>query len=90
MTNIVNHNKVHQKFTSNIEKKVSCSYQNLSNTWQIVKISKLPDRCWEKAVLPGQRIFFKESIEAKLKVFSAENINTVLTDTIPCYKLIAN
>lgn len=90
MTNTINHSQAHQKFADNMEKKVSCSYQNLSNAWQIVKITELPDRCWEKVVLPGQKIFFKESIKAKLKVFSAENINTVLTDTIPCYKLIAN
>lgn len=32
-------------------------------------------------------LLFKASIKAHLEVFSAQNITTVLTDTIPCYKL---
>ena len=72
---------------NHLETQILCAYRNLSNSWQIIKIINLPDLYWEKTLLPGQYVVFKASIKAHLEVFSAQNITTVLSDTIPCYKL---
>lgn len=82
--------KITRQVTSNIEEKILCAYQNLSGNWQIAKITNIPHYYWEKVVLPGQKIVFQTSAKAKLAIFSAENITTILVDTIPCQKLKLN
>ena len=87
---IIDNSKISQKFTSNIEDQVRCSYHNLSSNWQIIKITDMPNYYWEKVVFPGEKISFKGSIKANLKIFSAKNITAILIDTIPCQKLKTN
>ena len=84
---IIDNSKIYQKLTSNIEEQVRCSYQNLSSNWQIIKITNIPNYHWEKVVMPGQKVIFKSSIKANLKVFSTKNITAMLIDTISCQKL---
>ena len=76
-----------RKINNHLETQVFCAYHNLSSSWQIIKIINLPNRYWEKTLAPGQYIAFEASIKAYLKVFSTQNVTTILTDTIPCCKL---
>ena len=86
---MINNSNVKQ-LSKNIENKILCTYKNVSSSWQIIKITNFPNFVWEKTVFPGQEIVFEASLQAKLKVFSADNITAVLTDTISCQKLVNN
>lgn len=83
-------NQIIRQTAKNIEAKILCTYKNVSGSWQIIKINNIPNFDWEKTVFPDQTITFEASAEAKLNVFSANNITAILTDTIPCQKLAAN
>ena len=87
---MIENTKVPRQLTKNIEAKISCAYKNASNSWQVVKINNFPNLVWEKTVLPGQRIVFESSLQAKLEVFTADYITAILTDTISCQKLAIN
>lgn len=82
--------KKRPKLTTDIEEKILCAYQNLSNSWQIIKITDVPNYYWEKVVLPGQEIVFQGISQANLNIFSADYITSILIDTIPCHKLKTN
>lgn len=84
---MIKHSKIVRKTTKNIEEKILCTYKNVSNTWQVVKITNIPNFDWEKTVASGQTIVFEASSKAKLKILSANNITAMLADTIPCQKL---
>ena len=87
---MINHSTVAKQLTKNIEDKILCTYQNVSSSWQIIKITNISNFVWEKALYPGQKIVFEANLQAQLKIFSAEHITAVLMDTISCQKLIQN
>lgn len=82
--------QITKNITNELDGKTLCAYQNLSSSWQIIKITNLPNYYWEKSVLPGQKIIFITSIKAILKVFSTKNITAILIDNIPCHQLKIN
>lgn len=87
---MINNSKAAKQLTKNIEDKIWCTYRNVSSSWQIIKITNISNFAWEKAVSPGQKIVFEASVQAKLKILSADNITAMLMDTISCQKLIKN
>lgn len=87
---MINNSKIAKQLTKNIEDKILCIYKNISNSWQIVKITNIPNIAIKKAVFPGQKIAFEAKLQAKIRILSADNIKAMLTDTISCHKLIKN
>ena len=68
-------------------KSIVCAYQNRTSSWQIIKIENVQNFYWEKAVFPGQTILFNTIKQAKLTIYSNDNVTAILTDTIACFKL---
>ena len=87
---MINNSKIAKQLTENIEDKILCIYKNISNSWQIVKITNIPNTARKTTVFPGQKIVFEAKLQAKIRILSADNIKAMLTDTIFCQKLIKN
>ena len=65
---------------------ISCSYQNQTNKFQIIRISDI--RCYfERTIIADQKIEFEAYYDAYLEVHSNENITTILSDKIICSQL---
>ena len=79
-----------QNIVREIDNKLVCTYQNKTDSWQIVKITNIPELYLEKVVLPRQTIIFEASPKAQLKVFSTQGVTTVLQDIITCKKLLSS
>ena len=62
-------------------------YANLTNKVQIIKITNIPEYCWERVVFSGQRLIFKAMTSDVLEVYTTESATAILADIIPCQKL---
>lgn len=66
---------------------IHCKYINLTNLIQIIRISNIPNWCYERVVFPQQRLMFKAPQEANLEVYTSEVASSILADRIPCIRL---
>lgn len=66
---------------------ILCSYVNTTRQIQIVRITHLPNPCFERTVFPGQRIVFETLPTAHLEIHTGMMASAILSDTIPCDRL---
>lgn len=81
---------MNSEFTSCVEQeslKVLCRYINSSSHIQVIKITELRDRCFERTVFPGQQLLFEAPPEAHLEIFTGEIMQAIIADKIPCHAL---
>ncbi|MCU0548672.1 MAG: DUF1830 domain-containing protein [Leptolyngbya sp. Prado105] len=67
---------------------ILCCYVNTSSQIQIARISNIPGWYFERVVFPGQRVLFETISEAQLEIYTGMISNAILSDTIPCPRLI--
>jgi hypothetical protein len=67
---------------------VLCCYVNATSKIQIVRITDVPNWYFERVVFPGQRLIFEAMREAHLEIHSGMMASAILTDTIPCDRLL--
>jgi hypothetical protein len=67
---------------------VLCCYVNVTSKMQIVRISNVRDWYFERVVFPGQRLMFETVSDAQLEIHTGMMASAILSDTIPCQRLI--
>lgn len=72
----------------NPAQKVLCCYTNSTSRIQILRISGMADEFFERAVMPEGTILFEAFKEARLEVHTSELMGAILSDVIPCERLI--
>lgn len=65
-----------------------CAYVNASSKIQVIRITNIPNWYFERVTFPGQKLVFPAPAEAMLEVHSGSMASSILSDTIPCHKLI--
>jgi len=68
--------------------KVLCCYVNATSQIQIARITNIPNWYFERVVFPGQRLVFESHKSADLEIHSGMMASAILSDTIPCTKLV--
>ena len=59
--------------TKQQSQKMLCFYENTSRKMQNAKICNIKNQYWERAVFPGERLFFEAVPEANLEIEHQEN-----------------
>jgi hypothetical protein len=67
---------------------VLCCYVNVTSKIQVVRITNVPNWYFERVVFPGQRMVFEAVNEAQLEVHTGMMASAILSDTIPCERLV--
>ncbi len=67
-----------------------CCYVNATSKIQVARISNVPNWYFERVVFPGQRLFFEAPDEALLEIHTGMMASAILSDTIPCDRLVIN
>ena len=67
---------------------VLCCHVNTTDTLQVARISNIPGWYLERTVFPKQEILFKAPLSALLEIHSCKLIGAILSDKIPCNRLI--
>jgi len=57
---------------------------------QIVRITNIQNWYFERVVFPGQRLMFEAMLEAQLEIHTGMMASAILSDTIPCDRLIVD
>ena len=65
-----------------------CSYFNSTSKIQVLRITNIPNWYFERVVFPGQQLIFPAQPEALLEIHSGAMASSILSDTIPCKKLL--
>jgi hypothetical protein len=65
-----------------------CCYVNTTSKIQIARITNVPNWYFERVVFPGQRLLFEAVREAQLEIHTGMMASAILSDTIPCDRLI--
>ncbi|MEC4815181.1 MAG: DUF1830 domain-containing protein [Scytonema sp. PMC 1069.18] len=65
-----------------------CCYVNATSKIQVARISNIPNWYFERVVFPGQRLVFEAPIEAQLEIHTGMMASAILSDTIPCDRLV--
>lgn len=65
-----------------------CCYVNATSKIQIARITNVPDWYFERVVFPGQRLIFEAMPKALLEIHTGMMASAILSDTIPCNRLI--
>ncbi len=68
--------------------RIVCCYTNASSKMQIARITNIPNWYFERVVFPGQRLVFETMHEAHLEIHSGMMASAILSDTIPCQRLV--
>lgn len=68
--------------------RVICCYVNATSKIQIGRISNVPNWYFERVVFPGQRLIFETTPKAHLEIHTGMMASAILSDTIPCDRLI--
>lgn len=63
-----------------------CFYTNITSQVQIIKITNIPNYCWEKAVFPGQQLIFEGKTSACLEIYNSDR-PTIPSQIISCQQL---
>ena len=74
--------------TSSSTQNALCCYTNVTSKIQVARITNIPNWYFERVVFPGQKLIFEADPEAKLEIHSGMMASSILSDTIPCRKLI--
>lgn len=68
--------------------KILCCYVNATSKIQVARISNIPNWYFERVVFPGQRLVFETSPEAHLEIHTGMMASAILSDNIPCDRLV--
>jgi hypothetical protein len=68
--------------------KILCCYVNATSKIQVVRISDIPNWYFERVVFPGQRLVFEAPRVAHLEIHTGMMASAILSDTIPCDRLV--
>jgi hypothetical protein len=66
---------------------IPCCYRNETNAVQIIRISEPISAYFERAIVPGQIVYFRASRRSMLEIHTAKMASSVHTDTLPCEQL---
>ena len=69
---------------------VLCCYVNATSKIQVARISNIPNWYFERVVFPGQRLVFEAPREAHMEIHTGMMASAILSDTIPCDRLVIN
>ena len=69
-------------------KTLLCCYVNATSQIQIARITNIEDWYFERVVFPGQRLMFEALSHAILEIHTGMMASAILSDTIPCDRLI--
>lgn len=67
-----------------------CCYVNATSKMQVVRITNIHNWYFERVVFPGQRLMFEALPEAQLEIHTGLMASAILSDTIPCERLIVD
>lgn len=67
---------------------ILCCYVNATSRMQVVRIDNIIGWNFERVVFPGQRLVFETPREGHLEVHSGMMASAILSDTIPCERLL--
>lgn len=73
---------------SNNQDHILCCYVNATSHIQVARITNIPNWYFERVVFPGQRLVFEALPHALLEIHSGMMASAILSDTIPCYRLV--
>ncbi|QLE55244.1 DUF1830 domain-containing protein [Nostoc sp. TCL26-01] len=65
-----------------------CCYINATSKIQVARISNIPNWYFERVVFPGQRLVFEAPIQAHMEIHTGMMASAILSDTIPCDRLV--
>ncbi|MEM7555116.1 MAG: DUF1830 domain-containing protein [Cyanobacteria bacterium P01_A01_bin.84] len=68
--------------------KILCCYFNATSKIQVARISNISNWYFERVVFPGQRLVFEAPDEAQLEIHTGMMASAILSDTIPCARLM--
>lgn len=68
--------------------RVLCCYVNATSKIQIARITDVPEWYFERVVFPGQRLLFEAVPHAHLEIHTGMMASSILSDTIPCDRLL--
>jgi hypothetical protein len=67
---------------------ILCCYVNATSKIQIARITNISNWYFERVVFPGQRLIFEALPEALLEIHTGMMASAILSDTIPCDRLM--
>ncbi|WP_138497758.1 DUF1830 domain-containing protein [Nostoc sp. PA-18-2419] len=70
--------------------KILCCYINATSKIQVARISNIPNWYFERVVFPGQRLVFEAPRKAKMEIHTGMMASAILSDKIPCDRLMIN
>ncbi|NEQ30106.1 MAG: DUF1830 domain-containing protein [Leptolyngbya sp. SIO4C5] len=70
--------------------KLLCCYVNATSKIQIARITNVPNWYFERVVFPGQRLIFEAFATAQLEIHTGMMASAILSDTIPCTRLLVD
>jgi len=68
--------------------RIVCCYVNATSKIQIGRIHNIPNWYFERVIFPGQRLIFETPAEAQLEIHTGMMASAILSDTIPCKRLV--
>lgn len=69
---------------------ILCCYINATSKIQVARITNIHDWYFERVVFPGQRLLFKALPQALLEIHTGMMASTILSDSIPCSRLMVD
>lgn len=67
---------------------IICCYVNATSQIQVVRVTNIANWYFERVAFPGQRLVFESFPEGLLEVHTGMMASAILSDTIPCERLI--
>ncbi|MFN6461289.1 MAG: DUF1830 domain-containing protein [Nostoc sp. DedVER02] len=68
--------------------KILCCYINATSKIQVARISNILNWYFERVVFPGQRLVFEAPRKAQLEIHTGMMASAILSDNIPCDRLM--
>jgi hypothetical protein len=68
--------------------KILCCYINATSKIQVARISNISNWYFERVVFPGQRLVFEAPRKAQLEIHTGMMASAILSDKIPCDRLM--
>ena len=69
---------------------ITCCYINRTSKIQVARITNIPNWYFERVVFPGQRLIFEADMQAQLEIHTGMMASSILSDTIPCDRLMVS
>ena len=63
---------------------ILCSYKNKTPTLQIIRITNIPNWCFERVVFPGETLLFEALPEAVLEIYISEEARPIFGARFLC------